>query len=141
MGRYYRGIGSLLDVEFRTIFNLTYNTFHEESGIDTQPFRHGEECPPPTPGHLAMHSIHPWGSPLEHHHCPITAPSLPCAAVWFYVQRISGIFNDDYDYREVPSCTESGHTDTCTPIVWVCVCFLCSDTSGTPSILQRVRYD
>jgi len=62
LDRCYRGCGTMLDVEFRTTFNLTYNTFNDEKEMDTQPFRH---------------------------------------AIWFYVQRISGIFNDYYDYQEV----------------------------------------
>jgi len=60
--RCYRGCGTLLDAEFRATFNLTYNTFNNETEMDTQPFRH---------------------------------------AIWFYVQRISGIFSDHYDYQEV----------------------------------------
>merc|ERR1711865_203781 len=62
LDRYYTGIGTLLDDQSRTIFSLTYNTFRELEGVDTQPFRH---------------------------------------AIWFYVQRIAGLFHDDYDYREV----------------------------------------
>jgi len=74
LDRCYRGMGSLLDSEFRTMFNLTYNTFNNEKEMDTQPFRH---------------------------------------AIWFYVQRISGIFNDDYDYQEVNHMLHRGLKTYC----------------------------
>lgn len=39
MQRYYSGSAELLDEEFTHIFELTYNKFNDQQGIDTAPFR------------------------------------------------------------------------------------------------------
>jgi sestrin len=37
--RYYSGSADLLDEEFTHIFELTYNKFNDQQGVDTAPFR------------------------------------------------------------------------------------------------------
>ena len=62
LSRYMPSLAPLLDVEFQTTFDLTYNNFCGLQRENTVQFRR---------------------------------------AVWYYVHRVYGISNDDYDYSEV----------------------------------------
>lgn len=62
VSRYFPEAAPLLDDQFSHTYSLTYGTFSDSAGVDTEPFRR---------------------------------------AVWYYVHRLFGICNDEYDYRQV----------------------------------------
>lgn len=86
--RFYPAACTVLDDEFRTTFNLTYGTFGGPTGTGTGSDDDGEEGSGSSSGGAGGA-----GTGID------TEPFR--TAIWYYIQRLYGICNDHYDYRQV----------------------------------------
>lgn len=83
VSRYFPTAAPLLDKQFVLTYELTYETFSSTEGVSTIPFRRAVWCVIVLPRVIFL------------------ASRLWLLRDRYYVHRIFGICNDDYDYRQV----------------------------------------
>lgn len=91
VSRYFPSAAPLLDRQFQLTYDLTYETFSKAENIDTMPFRRAIWC---VCGSISQRNTR--GTVRNPH-----TPTSTFGPHRYYVHRIFGICNDDYNYREV----------------------------------------